>query len=186
MRQLNRAKEKAKKRGFYWAPALFFGLMCVGANLPEALASEDLGPKDAAGKEAQPMGEATQHTAAPADKLPQVYNPAGKADPFRPFIVEQRPVEEKKKKKPKTYLESLDLSQLELTAIVISPKGRWAMVRDAKGVGFVIRKGTPIGINGGFVYQITENEVIIREEYRDYRKGQVLFKDIAKKLNAKP
>jgi Tfp pilus assembly protein PilP len=180
MRWLNRAKQKAKKKGVYWAPALFLGLMCVGGNLPRAIATQDPGPKDAAGK------EAIQDTAAQADKQPQVYNPAGKTDPFRPFIVEQRPVEEKKKKKPKTYLESLDLSQLELTAIIVSPKGRWAMVRDAKGLGFVIRKGTPIGINGGFVYQITENEVIIREEYRDYRKGKVLFRDIAKKLSAKP
>ena len=55
------------------------------------------------------------------------------------------------------------------------------MVRDAKGVGYVIRKGTPIGINGGTVHEIEEKEVIIREEYRGF-KGQIKTKNISKGL----
>jgi Tfp pilus assembly protein PilP len=37
------------------------------------------------------------------------------------------------------------------------------MVRDAKGLGYVIKEGTAIGINGGVVRQVTEKEVIVRE-----------------------
>ena len=109
------------------------------------------------------------------------YNPAGKIDPFRSFLINRETVSQKTKKKPKTYLETQDLSQLDLTAIIINPKGNWAMVRDAKGVGYAIREGTPIGINGGVVYQIKEGEVIIREKYIDV-KNRVKFKKISKKL----
>jgi len=35
--------------------------------------------------------------------------------------------------------------------------------------------------NGGFVERITDKEVVIREEYKDF-KGTVKYKDIAKKL----
>jgi Tfp pilus assembly protein PilP len=109
------------------------------------------------------------------------YDPTGKTDPFRSFIAEQEEMAEKTKRKPKTYLETLDLSQLELIAIVVGAKGNYAMVKDSKGIGHVIQKGTSVGTNGGFVERITEKEVVIREEYRDFR-GTVRYKDIAKKL----
>jgi Tfp pilus assembly protein PilP len=64
---------------------------------------------------------------------------------------------------------------------VVGPKGNWAMVRDSKGVGHVIQKGTPMGTNGGVVLGITDKEVTIREEQKDFR-GKVQYKDIAKKL----
>jgi len=60
-------------------------------------------------------------------------------------------MEEKAKRKPKTYLETLDLSQLELIAIIVGTKGNYAMVKDSKGTGHVVQKGTAIGTNGGFV-----------------------------------
>jgi type IV pilus assembly protein PilP len=90
-------------------------------------------------------------------------------------------MEEKAKRKPKTYLENLDLSQLELFAIIVGAKGNYAMVKDSKGTGHVVQKGTAIGTNGGFVERITDKEVVIREEYKDFR-GTVKYKDIAKKL----
>jgi Tfp pilus assembly protein PilP len=110
-----------------------------------------------------------------------VYDPTGKTDPFRSFLAEQEVIEQKKKERARTYLETLDLSQLELIAIIVGPKGNWAMVRDSKGVGHVIQKGTFIGTNSGVVHEITEKEVTVREEYRDFR-GKTLYKDIAKKM----
>lgn len=110
-----------------------------------------------------------------------VYDPTGKTDPFKSFVLEQEVYEEEKAVRPKTYLESLDLSQLELIAIILNPKGNWAMVRDAKGLGHVIRKGTAIGTHGGVVHQINEGEVVVRERYKDFR-GQVIVKDIPKRL----
>ena len=109
------------------------------------------------------------------------YDPTGKTDPFKSFIAEQEEMDEKARRKPKTYLETLDLSQLELIAIIVGAKGNYAIVKDSKGTGHVIQKGTSVGTNGGFVERITEKEVIIREEYKDF-KGAVKYKDIAKKL----
>jgi type IV pilus assembly protein PilP len=109
------------------------------------------------------------------------YDPSGKTDPFKSFIAEQEEMEEKARRRPKTYLETLDLSQLELIAIIVGSKGNYAMVKDSKGTGHVIQKGTSVGTNGGFVERITDKEVIIREEYKDFR-GTVRYKDIAKKL----
>ena len=106
-----------------------------------------------------------------------VYNPTGKTDPFLSFIAI---AEEREEDKPKTYLETLELSQLDLAVIVIGPKEKWAMVTDSKDVGHVIKEGTLIGTNGGVVYKILEGEVIIREEYRDFR-GNQQYREISKK-----
>ena len=109
------------------------------------------------------------------------YNRVGKTDPFKSFIAEQEEIKAKKKRKPRTYLETLDLSQLELTAIVLGSEGNFAMVRDSKGLGHVIKKGTAIGTRGGVVHEITEKGVVVREEYRDYL-GRLKYKDIHKEL----
>ncbi len=109
------------------------------------------------------------------------YDPTGKTDPFKSFIAEQEEVAEQKRRKPKTYLETLDLSQLELIAIITGPKGNYAMVRDSKGLGHVIRQGTAIGTNGGIVHSISEQQVTVREEFRDFR-GRTKHKEVAKKL----
>lgn len=131
----------------------------------------------------KPIGEqpATILDPAKKDEKPYVYDPSGRTDPFKSFIAEQEEMAEKQKRKPRTYLETLDLSQLELIAIITGPKGSYAMVRDSKGVGHVILKGTAIGTNGGVVEKITDREVVIREEYRDFR-GTARFKDVTKKL----
>ena len=150
-------------------------------------------PSDAVYKEPRPLKQVIEKdkaTQPPPDEAGKekkkeepryAYDPTGKTDPFKSFIAEQEEMEEKAKRKPKTYLETLDLSQLELIAIIVGGKGNYAMVKDSKGTGHVITKGTGIGINGGFVERITEKEVVIREEYKDF-KGVVRYKDIAKKL----
>ncbi|MBW1887337.1 MAG: pilus assembly protein PilP [Deltaproteobacteria bacterium] len=108
------------------------------------------------------------------------YDPTGKTDPFKSFIAKREEVAKKKKVKPRTYLETVDLSQLDLILILIGPEGKRAMVRDSKGIGHVIKEGTDIGTNGGVVIKIKEGEVVIREEYKDFR-GRTQHKDIVKK-----
>lgn len=70
-------------------------------------------------------------------------------------------------KKAKTELQKMGLSQLTLTAIVKAGDVAWAMVRDSTGRGFVLKKGTYIGTNGGVVSRIaiTEKKIIIKEPY---------------------
>ena len=112
-----------------------------------------------------------------------IYDPRGKTDPFKSFIALAEDMEEKKRRKPTTYLETVELSQLQLTVIITSKKENWAMVRDSKGLGHLIKKGTFIGTDGGIVHEITDKEVIIREEYRDFR-GETKYRERTKSLPA--
>jgi len=110
-----------------------------------------------------------------------IYDPTGKTDPFKSFISIREEKEKSDKEKPKTELETLELSQLDLVVIIVSPSGKWAMVKDSKDIGHVIKEGTLIGTDGGVVYKINEGEIIIREEYTDFR-GQTQKREIIKIL----
>jgi Tfp pilus assembly protein PilP len=189
MRRQRREKiRKIRNRGLarYCSTVLFLSVMYSFFCVAGACASQELSYKGPKGQKVllpDDMGKATLVQPEKGLSEGYVYDPTGKTDPFKSFIAEQESVEEKKKKKPKTYLETLALSQLDLIAIIISQKGNWAMVRDSKGIGHVIRKGTPIGLNEGVVYKIKEKELIVREKRKDFRTGQVKDKDIAKKLH---
>jgi len=81
-------------------------------------------------KDPRPMKEIFQAEAGGVSEsgtLAYFYNPVGKTDPFKSFIAEEEEMESKRDRKPRTYLETLDLSQLQLIAIMVGPKGRYAM-----------------------------------------------------------
>jgi type IV pilus assembly protein PilP len=58
----------------------------------------------------------------------------------------------------------MDLSQLKLVAIIRTPKGNKAMVDESSGKGYIIAKGTYIGMNSGTVVKILKDRLIIEEE----------------------
>jgi len=107
------------------------------------------------------------------------YDPTNKVDPFKSFIIVKKELEEEEK--PRTYLETLDISQLTISAIVLGSKGNWALVRDSKGDGHVIKIGTSIGRKRGQVTRILEKEVVVTEHYTDIR-GREIVRDISMKL----
>jgi len=135
---------------------------------------------------AEPSKESVEETIVTVDtedkaKAAYFYDPTNKTDPFKSFIVARRELEEKEQGKPKTYLETLDISQLTISAIVLGSKGNWALVRDSKGDGHVIKVGTLIGRKSGRVKRILEKEVVVTEYYKDIR-GREIIKDISIKL----
>ena len=100
-----------------------------------------------------------------------LYSPKGKTDPFQPlFATESQlmaPVGKggkKEKRPPLTPLQRLDLGQLKLVGIIISPSGNKAIVEEPSGKGYVITKGTYIGRNFGRVKQILYDRVIVEEQ----------------------
>jgi len=109
------------------------------------------------------------------------YDPTNKIDPFKSFISIKDEIEGEAEEEPRTYLETLDISQLTVSAIVLSGKDSWALIRDSKGDGHVIKVGTPIGKNRGKVARITKNEIIVREQYKNI-KGKIITRDISIKL----
>jgi len=161
---------------------LFYLLVIsVFMNFSVAMAAQDV-----VYKETRPLKKILEDQKKPEKDESQqqeigfIYDPRGKTDPFKSFIAVREEVAKKERVKPRTYLETVDLSQLDLILILIGPEGKRAMVRDSKGIGHVIKEGTDIGTNGGVVYKIKEGEVIIREEYKDFR-GRTQQKDIVKK-----
>jgi len=185
MRRLTKEIRKEGKNSRYSDPGLFFTVMfmlffALGATEPANIIYK--GTKGIKGLfPDQKTGEQYKKTDQKSIQG-YVYNPLGKTDPFQSFIHVQESVEEKRKRKPKTYLETLDLSQLDLIAIITGPKGNWAMLRDAKGFGHVIREGTAVGMNEGVVSQIKDQEIIIRENHTDF-KGRKKTKYIKRKLH---
>lgn len=109
-------------------------------------------------------------------------------DPFLSYLVsegrtqaalKERENREREKKKaaaaeklrrmrePRTELQKLDLAQLTLTAIIQDGNKTWAMVRDEKGMGYILKKGTAIGTMGGRVAMISgvQKKVVVDEPY---------------------
>lgn len=94
------------------------------------------------------------------------YNPVGKPDPFKPFI-QLTPVREIPRTAPLTPLQKYDISQLKLVAIISTPEENVALVEDATGKGYFVKKGTLIGKNEGKVTRILRDRIIIEETYLD-------------------
>lgn len=103
----------------------------------------------------------------------ELYTRKGRIDPFAPFVQGPEPEkgEEAEKKlqrrKPQTPLERVSLGQLRLTAIMEMPEQRMAMVEEASGKGYVVKKGTYIGDQGGRITKILSDAIVIEEKYLD-------------------
>ena len=105
------------------------------------------------------------------------YDPAGRVDPFEPLFKEEPKVKAtasaipagkiRKPRPPLTPLEKVDLSQLELKAVLRTPRGNKALVEESSGKGYIIKKGTYIGTRSGTVVSILKDRVIIEEEFED-------------------
>jgi type IV pilus assembly protein PilP len=113
---------------------------------------------------------------------PGHYIARGKIDPFEPLF-KDKPVFKKTKKKriPRTPLEKLSLSQLKLVAIIRAPSGNKALVEESSGKGYVIKKGTYIGLNSGKIIKIEKNNIIIEEEIQNIQ-GNMEVRQIELKL----
>jgi type IV pilus assembly protein PilP len=103
-----------------------------------------------------------------------VYDPIGKRDPFRSFILDRLKEFESASKGP---LEQFDLSQLSLNGIVWDTNRQRALILDPSGQGYIIEKGDAIGKNDGRVIAIDDNVVVVREAYVDFH-GEKTTKEI--------
>ena len=122
------------------------------------------------------------------------YSPAGKVDPFLPLF-EEKPVapeetadaekQKKKRRMPLTPLERVDLSQLKLVGIIQAPSGNKALVEEASGKGYIIKKGTFIGIHAGRVLEIQKDRVVVEEEVENVL-GQFTLEKKELKLQKPP
>jgi len=102
--------------------------------------------------------------------IPKAYDAKDKIDPFEPLFKEKPVIFKKKKNKkriPQTPLERIDLSQLKLVGIIMASSGNRALVEESSGKGYVIKKGTYIGVNSGKVVNIKKEKIVVEEEFED-------------------
>jgi len=154
-----------------FATCLALGLAgCSKEEAPAPVVRKPL-PKEAA-KAAEPAGATAaveQAKEAPAETL---YNPTGKRDPFVPFIkVVAKSVRGDLSAFPP--LQRYDLGELKFVGVIWGAGLRKALVEDGEGKGYTVGVGTKIGSSGGVVTRITEEEIVIRETFRDYTGGKI-------------
>ena len=106
------------------------------------------------------------------------YDPRGKLDPFKSLfateterLVGTRTV--KKKRLPLTPLQRIDLGQLKLVGVILSPTGNKALVEEPSGKGYIISRGTYVGTNFGRVTRVLKDKVIVEEEAEDFLSGKM-------------
>jgi type IV pilus assembly protein PilP len=105
------------------------------------------------------------------------YSLEGKVDPFKPVLGTDEPEsstervgqekKEREKRIPQSPIEMVDLSQLKLTAVILAPGRNLAMVEDATGKGYIVKKGTYIGNREGRVTEILPDRLVVTEQGTD-------------------
>jgi type IV pilus assembly protein PilP len=106
------------------------------------------------------------------------YNPAGKPDPFRPFVEDEvaaKKREEKKKVSSIFPLQRMEVEQFKLVGIAGGQNRRLAMVEDMTKKFYPLSIGTRIGINNGKVIEISSDRVIV-EEYKTKKAKRIILK----------
>ena len=92
---------------------------------------------------------------------------------------------EVREKRAKTPLEKIELSQLQLKAIILAPSGNKALVEESTGKGYIIRKGTYIGRHDGKVIKILKDKVVVEELIENYE-GKMIAEEKEIKLPKPP
>jgi len=152
-------------------------VMCV--SVVNAADRKDVSTKGAMVK--APDTKVSDLQTAPAYR----YNPAGKPDPFKPFI--EREIAVKKKlempKPPSIFpLQREPVEHFRLVGIAGNDR-RIGMVQDAKEKFYPIFIGTQIGMHGGRVVQILADRAIVEENIKtDAKTKQLKTKRITLKL----
>ncbi|MBU0485720.1 MAG: hypothetical protein KKB30_14545 [Proteobacteria bacterium] len=122
-------------------------------------------PSESASEEVR-VNKALEELLKTMDDLEYVYITEGRPDPFLPFlseeIIQSGISEESTEPEMLTGMRQFEPGQLNLRAIVFSENNPYAMVEDAAGKGYVIRRGSKIG-RSGVVAEIIPNQVIIKQ-----------------------
>ena len=159
-------------------------LAACGGEDPAVVVQSGAGSVAGGGEAAAPAVAAEavatpEATPTPEEALQEYnYNPIGKRDPFRSFLADELAPDTRKVVTP---LQRYDLDQLKIIGIIWGISSPRAMVTTPDGKGYVVQKGTLVGKNWGKVSRITQEEVIVSEEYRDFE-GKLIVTEVPLRL----
>ncbi|MDA8122422.1 MAG: pilus assembly protein PilP [Deltaproteobacteria bacterium] len=141
----------------------------VKKTVPKAQAKAAEGPRPAETPAAKPVVV--------------LYDPAGKRDPFMPFL----------KAAPKSIialgdstppLQRFELGELKFVGVIWGGKKVFGLVEDREGKGYTVTVGTRIGRGGGIVTLITQGEILVKEEFTDLSGTRIARESSMKLQNA--
>jgi len=137
-------------------PLLLAGFLLVAG------AGWSAGPAD---KKAPP---ATTPVTATAPQAPFSFSPAGKPDPFKPFVEAELAYRKrlelaKKKNLPLSPLQRAGVESFRLLGIAGNQQQRTALIADAAGKTYSLSVGTRIGLHEGKVVSIRSDRVLVEE-----------------------
>lgn len=152
-------------------------IAAADASKPAIAPSADSGKEEAQAGIQMPEGKSEsalrEEVAALIGKKEQFYSRAGRIDPFEPFLRKPEPEavsdEDRmlERRIPRTPLEKIDLSQLQLTGVLRTSTTIKAMVQDGSGKGYIVSQGTYMGDKGGQINRILKDRVVVEEKYLD-------------------
>ena len=185
----------AKEKGFQYEQVGPEAYRIVGTKptAPIVVAAKPPAPGQPAPAGQQPGAPAVEASLpgtpgafAPAlAEIVPTYDPRGKSDPFKPFLLTMRAGGEgSEAKKPLTPLQKMALSEIQagLRAIVWGKMGNKALVEDATGKGYVLTVGTYVGQNDGIVKKILEDRIVVEEYVRDPVENRLTTNEVILKL----
>lgn len=97
-----------------------------------------------------------------------IYDRRDRRDPFIPLIVPKMNLNDKETAKIGT-LESYDIGEYVLAAIIKKGGGNFALVVAPDNRSFTVRVGTVIGFNKGKVEEISDERIVLVEYSKDYK-----------------
>jgi type IV pilus assembly protein PilP len=109
-----------------------------------------------------------------------IYVRENRSDPFETFVKERVKATEKPVENL-TGMQQFEPGQLTVVGIIISPKGKIAMVEDSKKQGYVIREGMLLGRTG--VVEAIEPNIIKVRNYTYNLAGDKIYKTVEMVLN---
>jgi type IV pilus assembly protein PilP len=127
-----------------------------------------------------PKAEDKGQTADAAPAYVYAYNPLGKRDPFRSAMQDQV----RATRGDVVCNDPLcmwDLDQLVLVAVVTGDSDPIAMVEDPKGRGYIVKRNSRMGKQGGKVTQVLRDSITVTEYWADPT-GKVIPKPTQKMI----
>lgn len=109
------------------------------------------------------VAAATAPDAARSGDEAWVYSAAGRRDPFRSFLAEFSKDTTGLASRCPGPLGRFELEQFRLVAVITGLEDPIAMVELPGGKGYVVRRGSCIGKNGGVVAAVRKGEVVVTE-----------------------
>ncbi len=114
---------------------------------------------------------------------PVLYNPAGKRDPFTPFIKPPKTMPSAELPVGPPSLQTQDIGSFKYVGMIWSPRAVRALVEDVEGRGYTVTVGSRLGRGGAVVTRISDKEIMVKEEFKDYT-GATVVRESSLKLKS--